>query len=274
MKKIPPYIYIFLSLTMIVFLQFSSDREKLKVEAQQPIILDASLIRSFDLGLHNAAADFAWLSSIQYYGNPDYSNYSKLKDYLDLTVTLDPQFVYPYSLGTLLLSSLKQTDKAIGLAQRGIDSILSSQSDKTPNPDAWQIPYYLGTVYHIYKDDPANAAKYLDLASETPGAPENIKIIAANYGSRQDKRQQTIDIWTGIYETTKDQSVKDRAEAYITHFEILNFLDKSVSEYQAKFSHMPASLDDLITGQILIGIPPDPLGTTFSLTETGQVISQ
>jgi len=281
MKKIPSYIYIILLLILVVVLQFSSDKEKLKVEAQQPIILDAKLIQTFDLGLHNAAADFVWLSTIQYYGDPNYENYDKLKDYLELTVTLDPNFVYPYSFGTLVLPSLKQTDEAINLAQRGIDSIITTPSSVIPAkagilnvPDAWQIPFYLGTTYHIYKDDAKNAAKYLDIASRTPGAPENIKIIAANYGSRDDKRQQTIDIWTGINETTNDSTVKNQAQEYITHFEILNLLDKAVIEYQTKFNKLPSTLDDLITGQILIGIPPDPLGTTFTITKTGQVLSQ
>ena len=227
MKKIPPYIYIIFLLISVVFLQFSSDKEKLKVEAQQPIILNAKLIQSFDLGLHNAAADFAWLSTIQYYGDPNYKNYTKLKDYLDLTVTLDPNFVYTYAFGTLILPSLKQTDDAIDLAQRGISSVIPAKTGILNVNDAWQIPYYLGTTYHIYKDDAKNAAKYLDMASKTPGAPDNIKIISANYGSRDDKRQQTIDIWTGIYETTNDPTDKDQADSYITHFEILNLIDKS-----------------------------------------------
>lgn len=274
MKKIPSYIYIIFLLILVVVLQFSSDKEKLKVEAQQPIILDAKLIQTFDLGLHNAAADLSWLSAIQYYGDPNYKNYDKLKDYLELTVTLDPNFVYPYSFGTLVLPSLKQTDEAINLAQRGIDSTITNEAKYLSSPDAWQIPFYLGTTYHIYKDDAKNAAKYLDIASRTPGAPENIKIIAANYGSRDDKRQQTIDIWTGIYETTNDSTVKNQAQAYITHFEIINLLDKAVAEYQTKFNKLPSTLDDLIAGQILIGIPPDPLSTTFTITKTGQVLSQ
>lgn len=251
-----------LLLSICVTSQYFYDQNKQKTKVPEPLVLDAKTVRIVDFGLHNAAADFAWLGAVQYFGGSSQSNYDKIDEYLNLATDLDPKFAYPYAFGTLIMPSLNMTEQAINLAKKGIER---SSSD-------WRIPFYLGTIYHLNKDDMANAAKYFDLAANTNGVPDGIKKFSASYGSRGDRRQKAIDLWTNIFESSNDQSVKERAGKYVYHYELLNFLDTAAIEYKNKFGKFPAETNDLVNSRLLKEIPIDPFGFEFRYSDDGKVV--
>lgn len=244
----------------MVSAQMFYDSAKAKAVYTEPIVFSSDVIKVADLGLHNAASDLFWLAAIQYLGGGESATYEKLDDYLFLSADLDPQFAYPYAFGALLLPAFGQVDRGIEIAKKGIENNVSD----------WRIPYYLATTYYLTKDEPHNAAEYFDLAAHTHGAPDGIQKVAANFGTSKDKRDQTIKIWQGIYETSNDEVVKERAKNYIIHLEILNLLDQASEEYNKRNGKYPANINDLVTGRILTGIPPDPFGFEFTFDETGK----
>jgi len=165
----------------------------------------------------------------------------------------------------LILPGIGYTDKGIELARKGV-------ADSKPD---WRIPYYLAVTYHLNKDDPINAAKYFDIAANTLGVPDGIKKVSANYGSRKDKREQTKQIWTGIYETTNDEIVRERAKNYLIHFEIMDLLEQASKQYYSVNKKYPSTLDDLISARILKAIPPDPFGFQYEINqEDGSVTAK
>lgn len=241
--------------------QFFYDSERSKASYTEPLVLDAKIVRSSDLGLHNAAADIAWLSAIQYFGGGESAKSEKLPDYLFLASDLDPKFAYPYAFGALILPSIGQADLGLSLAQRGLNN----------GVEDYRIPYYMATTYYLTKKDTVNAAKYFDLAANTPGAPDGIKKVVAAFGSQSDDRAKTKQIWTGIYETTNDEIVKERAKNYIMHLEILDFLDQAVARYYSLNKAYPKELNDLVIGKIVTAIPPDPFGFDFTIDGEGRI---
>lgn len=245
----------------MVSAQMFYDSAKAKAVYTEPIVFDSDVIKVADLGLHNAAADLFWLAAIQYFGGGDSTTYEKLDDYLFLATDLDPKFAYPYAFGVLILPAFKQMDRGIEIAEKGINNKVQD----------WRISYYLATIYYLNKDDPGSAAKYFDMAANTPGAPDGIQKVAANFGMSKDKRDQTIKIWQGIYETSADEVVKERAKNYIIHLEIMNLLDQASEEYNKRNGKYPADINDLVTGRILTAIPPDPFGFEFSIDQSGKV---
>ncbi|OQA04277.1 MAG: hypothetical protein BWY68_00420 [bacterium ADurb.Bin400] len=260
--SIPPALSSFLSLLAIILIflgitatQFIVDIEKNHTPYVEPITLKPDTIKIIDLGLHNAAADLMWLAAIQYLGGGESQTQEKLHEYLRLSSELDPKFSYPYAFGALIMPNFGMVDQAIELATKGIEH---------SSPD-WRIPYYLAVTYHLEKKDSKNAAKYFDLAANTPGAPSNIQAIAANFGSRPDYRSQTKQIWIGIYETSSDEVVRERAERYILHLETLDFLETAIDQYHSKYGKYPERLDDLVGGKILTSIPPDPFGLSYAI---------
>lgn len=235
------------------------DDQKSRTPYSEPMVFRPEIIKAADFGLHNAASDLMWLNSIQYFGGGESRTNEKLKDYLFLASDLDPKFAYPYAFGTLILPSIKEADEGLKLGQKGIDNRVND----------WRIPYYMATVYHLEKNDPANAAKYFDIAASTPNVPEGIKKVASNYGSRTDLREKTKQIWIGIYDSSNDDIVKERAKNYILHFEIMDLLDGAATQYKKLNGKYPASVNDLVSGRILKAIPKDPFGFEYYIDEEG-----
>lgn len=240
--------------------QYLFDSESKRTAKPQPFLIPASVVKAADLGLNAAASDYIWISMIQYFGGFRRDGYEKLDDYIRLANDLDPKFSYPYAFGTLLLPGEGMTDQAIEIGERGL---------KDSDPD-WRIPYYMAVTYAFSKKDTANAAKYFDIAAKTPGAPSNIQIVAAAYGSRPDLRQQTKLIWQSLYDTSNDEVAKKRAQAYIDHFAILDVLEQAAAIYKQEKGSYPANVDDMVAANILRYIPQDPFGFTFYIDEEGR----
>jgi hypothetical protein len=83
---------------------------------------------------------------------------------------LDPEFDSAYQTGGIILSVLGNSpDKSNRLLMKGLQ----------PNPDAWQIPFYIGFNYFFYLEDYRNAAVYMDRASGLPGRPQYLPKLAS-----------------------------------------------------------------------------------------------
>lgn len=245
----------------IIIVQIFYDAEKKRSLFSEPLVLKPEIIRAADLGLHNAASDLLWLSAIQYFGGGESKTSEKLNDYLIASTELDKNFAYPYAFGVLVLPSIGQADQGIALAQKGIAN----------NVKDWRIPYYLATTYYIDKNDAINAAKYFDMAANTAGAPADIQKVAANFGSRTDQREKTKQIWIGIYESSNDEVVKERAKNYIIHIEIMDLLEQAAKQYYTINGKYPTDLNQLVEAKILKAIPPDPFGFSFTINQSGKV---
>lgn len=244
----------------MISVQYFTDQDRKRIPYTEPLVFRPEIVQAADLGLHNAAADLMWLTAIQYFGGGESRTSEKLVDYLFLSTDLDPQFAYPYAFGALLLPAFGQVDQGIEIAKKGVAN----------NVPDYRIPYYLATTYYINKDDPANAAKYFDLAAHTPGAPDGIKKVTANFGSRADKRSKTIAIWEGIYTTTNDEVVRERAKNYILHLELMDFLEQAATQYFKINNKYPTTPQNLVDTRILTAVPPDPFGFEYVFNETGQ----
>jgi hypothetical protein len=261
MKK---FIVILVLLSLAVASQYFYDQQGKDFRAAadyQPLVGNEATYDNFNLGLKPVLADYFWLAAIQYYGGwRDDHNYAKLADYLKLTTDLDPKFSYPYAFSALILPAEKIPD-GYTIAEKGISQNLND----------WQIPYFLATAYHIYGNDKTKAAKYFDLAAKTPGAPDNLKFISAAYNSAPGNRSTAEAIWQAIYDNSKDESMTATAKNYLLHYQLMDFYDQAAVAYQQKIGSWPKTPADLVSGKILVSLPPDPLGFSFKFTDQGKV---
>lgn len=262
MKRIFSSLIFILLLAGIITVQSFFDHAKARAPYVEPMILRPDLVKAVDLGLNNAAADLMWLGAIQYFGGGESANNTRLPDYLNFTADVDPQFSYPYAFGALILPSIGYTDEGLALAQKGIGN----------GVEDWRIPYYAATTYYINKKDNLNAAKYFDITAHTSGVPDGIKTVSLRFGNQPDKIEQTIQIWTGIYETTNDDVVKARAEKYILHLRLLQVLNTAKDQYFNTYKKNPTKISDLVDAKIIRMIPEDPLGLTFDINEEGKIV--
>jgi tetratricopeptide (TPR) repeat protein len=229
----------------------------------EPQPLSAPLARAVSFGAREFMADWYWLTAIQYYGGGDPNGqYRKLAELFTTITDLSPKFEPAYETGLIILPGEGFTDQAIALGHKGEQNL----------PDQWQIPYYTGLDYHIYKKDYLAAAKEFDKAAKLPGAPDNVRYFSAIYYSQADQRQVAYQLFKNIYDTTDDQFIKDRTKKYLGHLEIVFYLEDAVTAYHQKFGHYPPTLNALVTEKIIPEIPVSPLGRNYTIDPaTGQV---
>lgn len=249
---------IFLFIFAIVFSQYFFDINKTREVTPSSLILPAEIFKAVDLGLHSAFASLAWLSIVQNVMTP---RANLLDQDLLLVTKLDPRFSYPYAFGVLFLPTLKKPYAAIKLGELGI---------KNAEPN-WEIPYYMAVVYHENFHDSVNAEKYFIRSAETPGASATAKYLAVSYGTQHSRRKQTKAIWKGIYDTSHDEIVRDRARSYLEQIDIIDMLETSATVYKKKIGRYPEHIDDLIVKKILKEAPQAPPGYSYYFDTNGQV---
>ncbi|MDP3792122.1 MAG: hypothetical protein Q8Q89_00090 [bacterium] len=246
-----------LLLAGVVCSQYYFDLEKRSRPSIPPTTIPAQAIKISNLGLHSVSSAIIWLYAIQQL--LDHPN--KVPELIKITNELDPKFSYPYAFAALVLPAFNFTDQAIEIAKKGV---ADARSD-------WRIPYYLATTYHIFLQDRKNAALYFSIAADTPDVPENIKFLAASYGTSQ-YLEQTKQIWLSIFETSDDEFVIEKAKNHIIHIEVLEFLEKAVSLYRQKYGIYPSNMSELINKKVIKETPHSPLGVSFEIGKGGKII--
>lgn len=266
MKTISAIILSFILLSGIAFFQYTSDAHIVHA-AERPLTLPPSpILKMVDLGLHSALAGLIWLNTIQEVGGLR-GPYKSFPEDIRVINALDPKFSYPYAFATLIMPEIAP-DRINDAILIGHEGILHAAPD-------WRIPYYLAVNYHTILKDRSNAAHYLAIAADIKDAPKNIIFVAANYGAwNADAREQTKQIWISLHDNAGDDVVRERAKNYITHIEILQFLDRAVEAYRKETGSYPRDIDNLVSKKILKEIPRDPFGLEFIINEKGRVESR
>jgi hypothetical protein len=229
--------------------------------------LSPEVVRMMDMGFHSTVASFLWVATM-----PDILDlFRDRTEYLPEVAYLnavDPKLSYPYAFSVLTLTAIPtSTGYMTGLA----DSMaIGHRGLQSANPD-WRIPYYMATNYYLQLHDNKDAALYFDMAAQTPGVPYYAQRFAENFGNEQKDRDRTIALWESIRDTTNDPDTKARAQAYIDHLEIFEYLEAAAAQYKTDYGAFPAKLDQLVTKGIIPAIPADPFGSTFIIDASGTV---
>lgn len=241
-------------------------------EANQELVLQSpEAVKKLSLGYDALLGDIYWTRAVQYYGrqiqtpNPDYH---LLWPLLDVATTLDPKLEAAYHFGAIFLSEppkigAGRTDLAVKLVKKGI----------TANPDLWQLGTDLGFLYYWRsKDYPDASAAYLQ-ASQVPGAPPWIKMMAARVAQTGGSIDTSRIIWQQIYDSTRDASVKKRAREELQGLRAesdMAHLNEIAETYKKRSGHYAASEQELRDAGLLPGIPIDPAGFPYEFDSEGK----
>jgi len=247
--------------------QFLYDATKIATPTGESGGLSPEVVRMVDMGFHSTVASFLWVATMPEILDlfRDHTEYLTDVAYLN---TVDPKLSYPYAFSVLtLLVVPTSTGYTTGLA----DSMaIGERGLQDANPD-WRIPYYMATNYYLDEHDMKDAALYFGMAAQTPGVPYYAQRFAENFGNEQKDRDRTIALWETIRDTTNDPDTKARAQAYIDHLEIFDYLEAAAAQYKTAYGAFPAKLDQLVTKGIIPAIPADPFGSTFIINKDGTV---
>lgn len=221
--------------------------------------------RQLVLTFRGLAADVYWIRTIQHFGGDLGSGrvvgrFELLEPLLDLTTSLDPQFVAAYRDGAMFLgmpepSGAGRIDQAVALLKKGLEV----------SPDRWQYAYDIGFVYYLDAADYRTAGSWFARAGAMPHAPEWIQPLAATTLARGGERAAARRLFTEL--GTADQPYLRKAAARgLAQLEALDAIDQLqsiVEQYEAREHTYPSGWGDLIRVGRLSGTPADAAHVPF-----------
>lgn len=160
------------------------------------------------LGYDQIVADVIWFQAVQYYGGfrKEEHDLAYFEGLIDLVTDLDPYFVFPYVFGAVVMSQdMGAFDAGVRILKKGMHH----------NPTDWQLPFELGFLYFVDARNPDMAARYFDLASRMPGAPDLARRFAAFVYLRAGHDELSIRMWEELKRTTDEPYMKELAERYL-----------------------------------------------------------
>jgi tetratricopeptide (TPR) repeat protein len=235
-------------------------------------ITSPKVLKRMSLGYEGLMADIYWTRAVQYFGrrHSRYANrYDLLAPLLELTTALDPHLLVAYQFGGNFLAPAPPNgagvpEKAIHLMEYGIRN----------NPNDWHLYYQLGFIYYLDKKDYASAETAFERGTRVPHAHPFLKILAANMAQHAGEFETARMLWITTFESTQDKQIKYNAVAHLRALKVeedVTNLEKLVSLYQEKTSHLPTNLSDFVSAGMLPGIPVDPTGQPYKVMLDGTI---
>jgi hypothetical protein len=260
-------------LAALTLLQFRIDATTDAEAAQQDELLlrSGKTIKRMSLGYDGLLADIYWTRAVQYYGTyagiPG-STFRMLWPLLDIATTLDPKLTPAYRFGAVFLSEpppvgAGQPERAAELTERGIQK----------NPGDWRMDASLGFLYYWYlRDYHKSSAAYL-AGSTKPDAPGWLAMMAARMASKADSVETSKMIWSEIYNSSTNDSVRKNALQHLEGLQALEDirqLDEIAEKYKSVYGHYPATGEELVQTGVLQKVPADPTDVPYVYSEDGK----
>jgi hypothetical protein len=236
-------------------------------------ISSPTVLKRISLGYGGLLADVYWTRAVQYFGGKHHNgaeHYDLLAPLLEITTRLDPQLLVAYEYGANFLAPKPPNGagmprRAIELAEYGIRN----------NPNEWKLYYQLGFINYMELRDYAAAADAFDRGSRVPNAHPWLKLMAAQMAEHAGDIQTARLMWTTMYQSTQDSSIRANAAAHLRALQVdqdVSILETMVLQYRNRTGRLPGSFSDLEGAGLLRGTPVDPLGHPYQLMSDGHVI--
>lgn len=179
-----------------------------RAETPQPIFFPrAEILRPALLGFTGLAADLTWIRTVQYFGSriEGKERFPQLFQLVDMTTSLDPNFLDAYQYGGLFLTIARQFSNAIAIYQKGI----------TANPLAWQLPHDLGRLYFLELQDYRQALHWWEIADRLPGRPHYISRFLIRLQAKVGHLDTALELWQQMYTQSENEAIREIAQREI-----------------------------------------------------------
>jgi tetratricopeptide (TPR) repeat protein len=221
------------------------------------------------LGYRHIAADLIWLKAVQYFGDMKQTagGFRWAYHATDVVTDLDPEFVMAYQAGGTILGVWSGLmDESIALLKKGMRH----------NPNDWRFPFLIGYDYFYELCDPANGAKYFQLASTLPDAPAYLARLAARLSVEAGDPDAAIEFLEEFSGQVADPRLKDalslRLKEVVVERDIRHLEDAS-RQFQTRIGRIPVRIEELVEQKIIHTLPIEPFGGRYLVLPTGAVVS-
>lgn len=252
-------------LAAVIALQIEYDATRTTVAASIPGAFTPEMMRLADMGFHPAVASFLWANTMPEILDLFFRGHTEYFSDLAFLNAVDPKMSYPYAFSVLTLPVIPTSSYPDAVAR---SFVIGREGLASADPD-WRIPYYMAINYYLQLKDLKDAARYFNLAAQTPGVPDYAASFALNFGVEQRDRDRVRNLWITVYKSTNDPATKDRAAAYVARLNDLDYLDAASKAYKARFGAFPTSTAALVARGVIPSMPQDPFGYTFIVNKDG-----
>lgn len=271
MKRLGPVIILIFALAVAFHYRIASQAQDQGTFFSQLLYLPSGkYLKPAAFGYDLLLADFVYLWSIQYYGDPGFHpRLEYLRHTYEIITELDPWFLDAYQTGAFFMFYDGRNPRAgLALLDKGLEH----------NPQEWIIAADAGFYCMMNLRDYKKAAYYFQKAADVPGAPQQARRMVASMKFRTGDRVQAYLIWKDIYETTKKASIKQVAFHHMHDLKILVDLDalrSAIAKYRQQNQRIPLNLNQLVAAGLIQEIPIDPEGHPYEYNSTtGAVTSK
>jgi len=215
-------------------------------------------LKASSLGYASLLADLFWIRATMLFGErhgaTDKDWYAWLYHMVDITTDLDPDFRAAYKYGgTMLRVDGVFVDQSSLIFQKGMKH----------RPDEWYFPFGIAMNYFVHRKDNRIAARYMEIASRTEGAPFYLRNLAASLLSESDQLDAALVFTREELDNLPAGQHKVRTALALKVFELeylvaLRGVEHALNEYRREHGEHPEDPSDLK------GIPRDPLGGTWT----------
>ncbi|HEY5885816.1 MAG TPA: hypothetical protein VIT88_14090 [Pyrinomonadaceae bacterium] len=251
-------------------------RPKIQTEIQQEsLYLTGNALKRMSLNFNGLVADWYWMRALQYVGGKILSaqgpiqlddlselDMNLLAPMLDISTTLDPEFMEPYMYAAVVLPAINE-EEAIRITRKGIAA----------NPSQWRLYQHLGYIYW-QRGDYASAGEAYSEGARIPGAPPWMQAMNARMAAEGGSRDVAREIYGQMYQEAGDPKVKEMARLRLLQLQSMDQRDvirKLLEIYKSRVGRCPNTWQDMAPLlrasrlPIADGGPIDPGGTPYRL---------
>lgn len=224
-------------------------------------------LKPVSFGYETLVADFIYLWSIQYYGDPGFHPQMEyLKHTYDIITELDPHYLDAYQTGALFMFYEGRNPMAgLKLLEQGIRN----------NPEEWILPMDAGFYCMMSLKRKDLAAKYFEMASKTPTATSLAKRALASMHFKMGDKKAAFVLWREVYEVAETPSIKQIAYQHMHDLRILIDIEQiqnAIWNFYIRYNKNPLNLEQLVAQGFLKEVPADPDGKPYDYdSRTGQI---
>ncbi|MEO0077580.1 MAG: hypothetical protein ABIK86_01080 [candidate division WOR-3 bacterium] len=244
----------------------SAGRRREKLVRELAYFPSGKALRLVTAEYRELAADFVWLTAIDYYGRHQETDrrYEWLGHIFGILATLDERFTGAYHFGAITLAwDARKPHEAIRLLYSGMKA----------NPLEWQLPFDAGFVNYMLLRDYRTAAKLFDVASRLPDAWSVVArwapYVAAKGGDYETARR----MWRDVYYSTENRKLRELVVRQLKNLKLeegLAVLQSAADKFREEVGHAPRSVAELVDRGLVVEVPEEPFGGRFYI-EDGRV---
>ncbi|MEO0009965.1 MAG: hypothetical protein ABIK22_03940 [candidate division WOR-3 bacterium] len=218
-------------------------------------------LREMVIEYEELAADFIWLTAIDYYGRHQQTDrrYEWLGHIFEILTTLDPRFIGAYHFGAITLAwDAHNPAAALRFLLDGMKA----------NPLNWQLPFDAGFINYILIGDYQAAARLFQIAARLPNTWPIIERWAAYATARSGDYASAREMWKDLYYSTDNKKLKElivRQLKWLKLEEGLAEIQRAVNQFIEKEKRVPGSIEELKQRGYLPVLPEEPYGGRFYL---------